>query len=176
MTPNTIIHRSSVITMLLALATIAVIATFAWAKPIESRVSLPFSGACQTRFQVLSPPNIFPLQLHIVSHCLFSHLGLTTGSTSQTVTAPGPPIGQTLPLLISNTTTYRAANGDLLNAVFVGGGTLDLVTGDVAFSGKETFNGGTGRFAGASGSDSLEGSASNATNTGEFTVRGTLTF
>jgi len=90
--------------------------------------------------------------------------------------APGPPIGQTLPLLISNTTTYRAANGDLLNAVFVGGGTLDLVTGDVAFSGKETFTGGTERFAGASGSDSLEGSASNATNTGEFTVRGTLTY
>ena len=51
-----------------------------------------------------------------------------------------PSNWQTLPLLISNTTTYRAANGDLLNAVFVGGGTLDLVTGDVAFSRKEMFN------------------------------------
>ena len=176
MTPTTIIHRSQTITILLALSAFVGIAPFALAESIEARVSRPFSGACQTRFEVLSPPNTFPLQLHIDSHCLFSQFCLTTGSTSQTVMAPGPPIGQTLPLLISNTTTYRAANGDLLNAVFVGGGTLDLVTGDVAFSGKETFTGGTERFAGASGSDSLEGSASNATNTGEFTVRGTLTY
>lgn len=64
-------------------------------------------------------------------------MGLTVGSTSQTVMPAGSQVGQTLPLLISNSTTYRAANGDLLYAVFVGGGALDLVTGDVRFSGKE---------------------------------------
>ena len=176
MTQNSIIHRTLTITILLALCTFAGSAPFAWAKPMEAGVSRPFSGACETRFEVLSQPNEFPLLLHIDSQCNFSHLGLTTGSTSQTVVPAGPPAGQTLPLLISNMTTYRAANGDQLNAMFVGGGLLDLLTGDVTFSGKETFNGGTGRFAGASGSDSLEGSASNATSTGEFTVRGTLTY
>jgi hypothetical protein len=69
-----------------------------------------------------------------------------------------------------------AANGDLLFALFVGGGLLDLVTGDVTFRGTETFSSGTGRFADASGTDSLEGSASGSASTGEFTVRGTLTY
>jgi hypothetical protein len=176
MTPNTIIHRRLTITILFVLSASAGISPFAWSESIEATVSRPFSGACQTRFQVLSPPNTFPVQLHIDTECNFAHLGLTVGSTSQTVVPPGPPVGQTLPVLISNSTTYRAANGDQLYAVFVGGGTIDLVTGDVTFSGKETFNGGTGRFADASGSDSLEGSASTVANTGEFTVRGTLTY
>jgi hypothetical protein len=176
MKPNTIIHRTLTITIFLGVSAFTGIAPFAWAKPIQAGVSRPFSGGCQTRFEVLSPPNSFPVQLHIGSQCNFSHLGLTIGSSSQTVVPAGAPAGQTLPLLISNMTTYRAANGDQLNAMFVGGGLLDLVTGDVTFSGKETFNGGTGRFAGASGNDSLEGSASNAVSTGEFTVRGTLTY
>src|SRR5215831_10179179 len=173
MTPDTIIRRAPTITLLLALIAFAGIAPLSWAKATVSR---PFSGACQTRFQVLSLPGTFPLQLHIDSQCNFSHLGLTVGSTSQTVVPAGSQVGQTLPLLISNSTTYRAANGDLLYAVFVGGGALDLVTGDVTFSGKEIFNGGTGRFADASGGDTLEGSASNANSTGEFTVRGTLNY
>jgi len=171
-----IIQRTLTSTVLLALSVFAGIAPFAWSQSNGTAVSRPFSGACQTRFQVLTPPNTFPLQLHIDSKCNFAHLGLTVGSSSQTVVPPGPPVGQTLPLLISNTTTYRAANGDLLFAVFVGGGLLDLVTGDVTFRGTETFSSGTGRFADASGTDSLEGSASGSASTGEFTVRGTLTY
>lgn len=172
---HTTIHRISTITVLFTLCALAGTASVAHGKPAVG-VSRPFSGACQTRFEVLSQPNTFPLQLHIDTECNFAHLGLTVGSTSQTVVPPGPPVGQKLPILISNTSTYRSANRDLLYALFVGGGTLDLTTGDATFAGKETFNGGTGRFASASGSDSLEGSASTVTNTGEFTVRGTLTY
>src|SRR5215470_9804159 len=126
MKPNTIMHRMLTITIFLAVSAIAGIPPFALARPIDAGVRRPFSGACQTRVEVLSPPDSFPLQLHIDSQCNFSHLGLTTGSSSQTVVPAGPPAGQTLPLLISNMTTYRAANGDQLNAMFVGGGLLDL--------------------------------------------------
>ena len=97
MTPNTIIRRAPTITLLLALTAFAGIAPLSWAKATVSR---PFSGACQTRFQVLSPSDTFPLQLHIDSQCNFAHLGLTVGSTSQTVVPAGSQVGQTLPLLI----------------------------------------------------------------------------
>jgi len=176
MTSNTVNRSLFPIPILLALTVVGGITPGAWAESNGNAVSRPFSSACSTRIEVLSPPNTFPLQLHIDSECKSAHLGLTVGSTSQTVVPASPPIGQTLPLLIWNSTTYRAANGDQLFVIFVGSATADLVTGIVNFRGTETFNGGTGRFAGASGTDSLEGSASNVTNTGEFTTRGTLIY
>jgi hypothetical protein len=53
--------------------------------------------------------------------------------------------------LISGTTTYRAANGDLLYANL--SGTLNVATG--AGTGTDTWIGGTGRFANASGTVDL---------------------
>src|SRR5262245_29945780 len=94
------IHCRVRTTTLIALGIFAGIAPLALAKSSATAVSRPFSGACQTRFQFLSPPNTFPLQLHIDSQCNITHLGLTTGSTSQTVFPAGPPVGQSLPILI----------------------------------------------------------------------------
>jgi hypothetical protein len=46
----------------------------------------------------------------------------------------------------------------------------------VTFSGTETFEGGTGRFAEATGSAAVVGTASLITNTGSYETSGTLTY
>jgi hypothetical protein len=74
----------------------------------------------------------------------------------------------------SNTTIYTAANGDQLFVTWTGAG---IVNGpDITFSGTETITGGTGRFAGASGSTWVSGTASFATLTGQFTSVGTISY
>ncbi|MEO7502328.1 MAG: hypothetical protein ABIW94_06795 [Gemmatimonadaceae bacterium] len=72
---------------------------------------------------------------------------------------------------LNNTTTYTAANGDQLTTTFAG---TDPLGGDIEFTGLETYTGGTGRFANATGESFLQGSATGAT--GEFTSKGSITF
>jgi hypothetical protein len=79
-------------------------------------------------------------------------------------------------LLITNSTEHRAANGDRLLMSFLGTGQLDPITGEVSFVGTETFQGGTGRFANASGSATVQGQASLATNRGSFTSAGRIAY
>src|SRR5262245_47532340 len=133
MTSKTVNRSRFTISILVTVSFLAGITPAAWAEPNGNAVSRPCPSACSTRIAVLSPRNTFPLQLHIDSECKSAHLGLTIGSTSQTVVPASPPIGQTLPLLIWNSTTYRAANGDQLFVIFVGSATADLVTGIVNF-------------------------------------------
>jgi hypothetical protein len=89
------------------------------------------------------------------------------------------PIGQSgaiVTALIENATIYTAANGDTLDASFSGTALINVQTGDVRFIGTETFEGGTGRFAGATGNADLEGTASAFTNLGFFTTQGQLVY
>lgn len=53
---------------------------------------------------------------------------------------------------------------------------INVVTGDVQYTGTETFHGGTGRFADASGTSQLAGTASIFTNVGFFTTKGTIDY
>ena len=134
----------------------------------------PYKGSCSTVVMPLTPPGVFPQQLHIDYECHLAHLGRTSGVANQTVTPVGPPAGSVVPLLIQNTTTYTAANGDQLFVTFTGTAMLDLSTGEVTFIGVENFKGGTGRFAKAAGSAQLEGTASIVTNRGFFTSKGRI--
>jgi hypothetical protein len=134
--------------------------------------SRPFRGGCDTRLTVLPPlpgdlPNV--LRLHIEYDCQLTHLGKSTAVAEQVVTFTGPTTA-----IASNTTVYTAANGDQLFATW--SGTSTTVGADVTFSGPETYTGGTGRFAGASGSSWIAGTASFVTNTGQFTSVGTLAY
>ena len=69
-----------------------------------------------------------------------------------------------------------------LDTVLLDGGALDTnVTGTVGsnntavlFTGTETYAGGTDRYVGVSGSTALTGSASFATNLGQYTIDGTI--
>jgi hypothetical protein len=96
-------------------------------------------------------------------------LGRTTAIAEQIVTFTGPATA-----IASNTTMYTAANGDQLFASWSGTSTNDGPA--VTFSGLELYVGGTGRFADASGSSFISGTASFVTNTGQFTSEGTLSY
>lgn len=135
----------------------------------------PYRGSCSAVVTPLTAPGVFPQELRIDYDCTLTHLGLTTGVAMQLVT----PIGQSgsiVTAIIENATTYRAANGDTLDALFEGTALIDVQTGEVSFIGTETFDGGSGRFADATGSSGLEGRASIFTNLGFFTTNGRLAY
>jgi len=71
---------------------------------------------------------------------------------------------------------FTAANGDQFLMTFAGitGPGPDLVV-DTAFQGDFTISDGTGRFAGATGEGTYEGTASTTLGTGEITYDGTIT-
>jgi len=140
----------------------------ALAEPVQR----PYKGSCST---VVTPLDPQFLQLHIELDCTLTHLGKATGVATQTntvVAQNGPVIVE----LIANTTTYTAANGDVLNQSFEGMALVNVATGDVQYMGTETFQGGTGRFADASGTSQLTGTASLLTGTGFYTVNGTIAY
>ncbi len=107
------------------------------------------------------------MRLNIAYTCHLQHLGRVTGVADQLVIFTGPTT-----VLASNQTTYMAANGDQLFASWTGTGDIEGLV--VTFTGPETYTGGTGRFAGASGSSWIAGTASLLTNTGQFSSEGTL--
>jgi hypothetical protein len=135
----------------------------------------PHRGSCST----VVTPGDSSQELKIDSDCRLTHLGRASGQTLQTVVPvpgePGEPDAP-IPLLIRNTTVYWAANGDQLNMSFLGTGQLDPVSGEVTFVGTETYQGGTGRFANATGSATAQGSASVFTNLGSFTIQGRIAY
>ena len=154
-----------------ALAGAALLALGLSASPVAAGEDRPYGGRCST---IVTP--ISETQLQIAGNCNLTHLGAATADTLQTVTPMGQPMMGMLMLHIENDTTYRAANGDLLTMKFTGHGHLDLATGHVHYMGVESFTGGTGRFAEASGMASVEGTASVATNVGQFTSRGRISY
>jgi len=137
----------------------------------------PYSGSCSTIVEPQGPAPIpgVPQLLNITYDCTLAHLGRTAASVQQTVSFAGAgPSGVLLSL--SNVTRYTAANGDQLIATFQGSALLDPQTGDVSFVGIETFHGGSGRFASATGSAQLEGTASVFTNRGFFSTKGRIAY
>jgi len=135
----------------------------------------PQLGTCDT--VIPPPPASFPAVVEIGLTCRFRHLGLTAGTLTQVIDAAGPPSNGVLPLTISQgVIAYIAANGDALHATFEGEGSIDFATGTIAFEGIETYAGGTGRFADASGTSFLEGHASAVTLTGFYVTLGTLSY
>jgi hypothetical protein len=135
----------------------------------------PYGGSCEAVVTVLTDPGVFPQELSIRLDCKLKHLGRTSGLILQTVT-PTALSGSTVFANIENFTVYTAANGDTLESTQAGTGTIDLATGAVHFVLTETFTGGTGRFANASGSSDLEGDASIFTNIGFYTVVGQIQY
>ena len=129
----------------------------------------PLQGRCDTSFvNVFESPTRLRQTIEYV--CQLGHLGRTTALAEQIV---NPQTGEA-----HNTTTYTAANGDQLCATWTGGGTTsDGVS--FAFEGDEVYTAcptGAGRFAHASGSSHIVGTASFDTNTGQFSLTGELVY
>jgi hypothetical protein len=126
------------------------------------------NGACDTEFAFTGPATAI-----VTGTCRYGHLGLTMCDAEQTVT---PQIDGTL--LIENEGVCTAANGDELFTSFSGIGE-QTPTGGIVFSGIEAYEGGTGRFANASGSSSLAGSAQftgPGVGIGSFSFRGRIAY
>lgn len=124
----------------------------------------PFGGSCETSFSFVNQTTV-----EIESVCQLHGIGRVTGLTQQALTFTQTGI------LIENTTTYTTPSGDELHATFAGIGVPNETQTAVTILGLETYAGGTGRFANASGSAQLDGSANLVMATGAFTVAGTLT-
>jgi hypothetical protein len=133
----------------------------------------PLDGRCETTFTFLAPePGQAPnaQRIAIEGTCLFSHLGRTTVSAVQTITFG--PNGTSL----TNTGTYTSASGDMLRSISATTGNAPGADGIACFSGTETYAGGSGRFADASGSSVLDGCASVVFLTGAYTIDGALRY
>jgi hypothetical protein len=164
-------HRPS-----LAAAVMLVVASLAVpaAAVAADSVTRPMSGSCIT-VPVLVPPStpgaLFGVT--ITGTCRFTHLGRTEMAAAQDVFAgPGG-------LSLAGGAVYTAANGDRIQTSY--GGPVQ-VTGpvSVSFSGTETIVGGTGRFAGATGSVHYEGDAVTAPpglpGAGRVGIDGSITY
>jgi hypothetical protein len=97
-----------------------------------------------------------------------SYLGAYTEAGALQLT----PTGSAGVFIATATSTYTAANGDQLTATF--SGQLNFATG--AVSADVTYTGGTGRFAGATGTAVLIGRLNPADGTLEVIVKGTIDF
>jgi hypothetical protein len=152
--------------MLAASGAVAVIALIPAQAALAKEPSRGLNGSCSTEFAFTGPGTVL-----VTGACRYGHLGLTQCVTEQTVT---PAADGTL--IIENEGVCTAANGDQLYTRFSGTGT-PTPTGAIVFSGTETYAGGTGRFADATGSATLWGSAqftSEFGGVGSFALRGRI--
>jgi len=144
-----------------------------------STASRGMSGKCETTYQVsnltfLPPPNdnvLIGLTATHTGTCSMGHLGLATLAKVETVT-----FDQTGGHVRGAAVTFTAANGDQLRGVE----TADLGAPDndgvFRFAGSWTFNGGTGRFAAATGQVFWSGSGSIPASTTERTFEGWISY
>jgi hypothetical protein len=129
----------------------------------------PAGGHCDaviSNFAINFPTITFDLD----GVCQLQHLGRSALSASETVVLVGPSFSSGV---ITRTGSYTAANGDVLNFTFSGTSTLSA-TG-VVFSGTETYLGGTGRFAGVSGSTAQQGTTDGVA-AGQYTLNGSIIY
>jgi hypothetical protein len=127
----------------------------------------PFTGSCTLTFT--PPPLPLPPLLHQVDvgTCQLSHLGLTDFYGEQDINfAAGTQSGWR---------TLTAANGDELHVTHVGT-SAPAGPGLVSFVAQMTITGGTGRFAGATGTARAIGLANIATRTTTATFDGTISY
>jgi hypothetical protein len=127
----------------------------------------PFQGHCELAIQPATPVSPGVVHQLDLGDCILSHLGKSTMISDKIINfAAGTQVTQI---------TYTAANGDILYAN--GGGTNQMVApGVVAFQGTVTFEGGTGRFADATGTATFSGSAHFATGRSQLTTSGTIAY
>jgi hypothetical protein len=137
-------------------------------------VSRPMSGSCAAVPVVVPSPNPAALfRVEITGWCRLTHLGLAELAAVEDVFLG--PTG----LFLAGAGSYTAADGSSLDTTFTGPVRQTGPT-SVAFSGTETYVGGSGRFNGATGSHDFEGGAGTAPpgqpGVGWFTVDGSITY
>jgi hypothetical protein len=133
----------------------------------RSGTSRPFTGSCVLTFN--PPPLPLPPVLHQVDTgtCHLTHLGQTDFYGEQDINfGAGTQSGWR---------RLTAANGDELYFTHVGT-SAPAGPGLVRFVAQMTFTGGTGRFAGATGSAQGTGMANLITRSSSVTIAGTINY
>jgi hypothetical protein len=138
-------------------------ATIPLARADGSLVTRSLSGRCSTALtRISSTP---PIEVERDEYtCRLSHLGLTHAVVTQIVDVT---TGAT-----TNSGVWVAANGDELGSTFTGSVQITFAgptTATVSFAGTQEFSAGIGRFAAASGTAHLKGSAQPNLGTGAAT-------
>ena len=106
-------------------------------------VERPWKGRCDVETVVTEFGSTGPTKFHQTGVCQLAHLGRTTVVTDETRV---PETGTT-----AVTSTFTAANGDRLYTTGIVRGSAVAPDGSLTITGTYTAVGGTGRFAGASG-------------------------
>lgn len=127
----------------------------------------PFVGSCKLLSEPPQPIGPGVISQVDTGECTISHLGKSTYTSAKVID------------FVAGTQTFQgmyvAANGDVLNVS--GNGTNQLVApGRVAFTAQMEFQGGTGRFADASGSATIEGEADVVNRRSQFTASGSIAY
>ena len=127
---------------------------------------VPFRGTYTT---VVAEAGFVPpstVLLDIWGEGYATHLGKSTWySLSSADITTGEQWGSTVEI---------AANGDEFHYDYLGGSGVDDVTGLTTFWGDWTVTGGTGRFTGATGGGTYEGTADGTQGTGQITLVGEI--
>jgi hypothetical protein len=134
----------------------------------RSGTSRPFSGSCTLTFNAPSFP--LPAIHHQIDTgpCLFTHLGLTDLYGELDINfAAGTQSGWR---------TLTAANGDELHLTVSGRNGAGAVGGMVSIDAQFVIVGGTGRFAGATGSGRATGVANLITRTTTAAMDGSISY
>ena len=132
----------------------AVAAVSGAAAAARRATELPFRGTLEARETGQFQPATSTVLVHLVGTGTANHLGRYTLVADFTLTpATSTAVGQI---------TLTAANGDVLTASFTGR-SVPTAAGVVAIAETATLTGGTGRFAGATGSFVLTRSLTRAT-------------
>ncbi len=125
---------------------------------------LPFRGTLEARETGVFQPATGTIRVRLVGTGTATHLGRYTVASEFTLTpATSTAVGRI---------TFTAANGDVLTATFTGRSVTTV--GVVAIVETATITGGTGRFAGATGSFVLERSLTRATGISSGSFEGTI--
>lgn len=145
----------------------SMLAQTAPARSQRAEASVPISGSCSLTF---APPP-FPIppvfQQVDTGACIFSHLGESTMYGVQEINfVAGTQAGSR---------TFTAANGDLLRGTHTGT-SQPAGPGLRSFSARFTINGGTGRFANATGYLNGRGIANLITRTTEASFEGEIVY
>ncbi|MEO6528524.1 MAG: hypothetical protein ABIP93_18040 [Gemmatimonadaceae bacterium] len=132
-------------------------------------VERPWKGRCDVETVVTKFGPTGPTEFYQTGTCQLAHLGRTTVVTNETRVSGGTAV----------TSTFTAANGDLLYTTGFIVATR-LPGGIVTLIGTYTAVGGTGRFAGASGTAVFDETAridpAGGPTVGAYTLDGRLTY
>ena len=134
-------------------------------------VERPWKGRCDVETVVTEFGPTGPVKFHQTGTCQLAHLGRTTVVTDETFS---PGTGTT-----AVTSTFTAANGDRLYTTGIIRRSAIAPDGSVTLAGTYTAVGGTGRFAGASGTAVFAETARinpPAPTVGAYTLEGRLAY